>query len=88
MLNLIPAVKSLELLSGFLNKKSVSYKEEALTPRLARALSYLPSSDDGAPLSLSFENGEGEGYSIKISPDSVSVRHFVMKSSHPPFLEV
>jgi len=73
MLKLIPSVKSLAETGGVLKKSAIFYNSGALDPRLEAVLSKLPFAEDGAPVTVSVSGTEGEGYSLQITEDGVSV---------------
>ncbi len=73
MLNLIPAVKTLNLRNGFLQKRAVYYNPEGMDSRLAAVLKKLPYDPKGAKLSLQVKAQEGESYALWIDTDTVRV---------------
>jgi len=73
MLKLIPAVKKLEMLEGFLNADGVCYDASDLDGRVRKALEKLPFAKDGAKLSVQIGSGDGEGYSLQICADSIRI---------------
>lgn len=73
MISLIPAVKSIDIKEGRLIKNAVTFDETKYSARLTKALAKLPTSADGAKLSVSYGIGKGEGYCLKISEDSVTI---------------
>lgn len=74
MLNLIPAVKELKLHGGALSKKAISFDESKCGAKLSKALSKLPVSDNGVKLEVVFGEGNGEGYSLNISENEISIK--------------
>ena len=73
MINLIPAVKELNLKDGFLEKGTVSFDKSLYSARLCRALEKLPVSENGAKLSMTVGEGEGEGYTLDVTVDSIRI---------------
>ncbi len=73
MLHLIPQVKELRCTGGELCYNAVSCVYGALSPRLERAIGKLPYADGGAALTVTYENGEGEGYELTVNEKSISV---------------
>ena len=73
MIKLIPAVKELSKKEGFLSKKAIKLNSSAYTERLRKALSRLPVSPDGAELSITFGEGEGEGYTLEITTEAIAI---------------
>lgn len=57
MINLIPSVKVLEEKSGFLNKNTIFCNTLLRDKRLAKALTNLPQSENGASINI-FINGD------------------------------
>ena len=72
MLHLIPAVKSLKETGGVLQASTLCPVSPA-TARLDKALQRLPLAADGAPLSLSFGEGKGEGYTLSVTANAVAI---------------
>jgi len=72
MIHLIPAVKSLELTGGNLEKKAVLCPA-GLDSRLAAAAAKLPNASDGAALTIAINGAEGEGYQIWVRKDAIEV---------------
>ncbi len=73
MITLIPAVKELTVNPGTLTKKAISFDTSACSERLVKALGKLPTAADGTPLTVTYENTDGEGYSLVITPDAITV---------------
>lgn len=74
MLNLIPAVKTIEEKSGALNFKSVCYDKSAYDYRLLNALEKLPYDENGAKLLISYGDSKSEEYELEINCDSILIR--------------
>ena len=73
MLKLIPKVKHIEVFEGKLSKKAIFFNDSVNDDRLRRAISLLPSAENGAPLKV--ENGDlGEGYEIWINAAGVRIK--------------
>jgi len=73
MITLIPAVKELTVNSGTLTKKAISFDISSCSKRLAKALGKLPTAADGTPLTITYENTDGEGYSLVITLDTIAI---------------
>lgn len=73
-LHLIPQVKSLQLTGGFLRKKSLRVSPEGMDGRLLSALRKLPCDKTGIPVSLEISGQNGEGYSLTVREDAVTIR--------------
>lgn len=72
-MNLIPQVKHLETLGGFLSKKSLCIKACSLDPRLIKALNTLPINPSGTTLDISVEAECGEAYELTIKENRVCI---------------
>lgn len=72
MLKLIPEVKKLTFLGGELTKKTVC---PCQTPdlRLTKAMDKLPCDPAGVPLTLCITGGEGEGYTLRVEQDKITL---------------
>lgn len=73
MLNLIPAVKTLEIQPGYLGKKAICFEKAGLDPRLVKALGKLPVAADGVKLSITVTGTAGEGYTLTVEETAVSI---------------
>ena len=73
MLNLIPAVKTLKILPGHLSKKAIYFEKAGLESRLVKALGKLPVEADGVKLSVNLTDGAGEGYTLDLAEDAISI---------------
>lgn len=73
MLHLIPAVKSLKETGGTLAATALFVDKSTLTPRLLKALDKLPQSENGAPLTVTFGKGDGEGYTLTVTEGAVTI---------------
>ena len=73
MLKLIPAVKSLTILDGNLQKKAICFDATGLDNRLVKALNKLPVAADGATVSVRITGGDGERYSLAVGQDTVCI---------------
>ena len=73
MVTLIPAVKDLKLENGFLQNRAISFDSSNYSARLCKALEKLPVSNKGAQLSMDIASGEGEGYTLDITADSIHI---------------
>ncbi|MBQ8583573.1 MAG: family 20 glycosylhydrolase [Clostridia bacterium] len=74
MINLIPRVKRLDELFGTLKRKAIYCDISGLDERLSLALSSLTLSEDGTPLSLSYGDGDGEGYTLSVGKERIEIR--------------
>lgn len=72
MIQLIPAVKKLELTGGNFSKKGVFFS--LADSRLAVAAGKLPQCADGAELTVTVTGGAGEGYELWVRSDSIEIR--------------
>lgn len=72
MIQLIPTVKKLELTGSRLQKMALC-PVAVPDSRLAKALSKLPQAADGAKLTVTLTGGEGEGYSLDIAENAISI---------------
>lgn len=73
MINLIPAVKTLNVHSGFLAKHAVRYECDGLDERLVTALKKLPHEECGADLHICVNGQEGESYTLEIEENRISI---------------
>ncbi|MBO7740894.1 MAG: beta-N-acetylhexosaminidase [Clostridia bacterium] len=73
MITLIPAVKELTVNPGTLTKKVISFDTSSCSERLVKALGKLPIAADGTPLAITYDNTDGEGYSLVITPDTITI---------------
>ena len=73
MITLIPAVKELSINTGSLKTKALLSGTTTASARLNKALTKLPMAADGAPLTITYENTEGEGYSLVIATDTITI---------------
>jgi len=73
MITLLPAVKELTVTPGTLTKKAITFDISSCTKRLAKALGKLPMASDGTPLTITYENTDGEGYSLVITSDLIAI---------------
>lgn len=73
MINLIPAVKTLNIHSGFLSKRAVRFDGAGLDTRLVSALKKLPYDDHGADLRICVKADEGEEYTLQIAENCISI---------------
>ena len=73
MITLIPAVKELTIQPGTLKTKAICFEAATVSPRLNRALAKLPMASDGALITVTYDNIDGEGYSLVITPDTITI---------------
>ena len=73
MLSLIPAVKSLKMQEGKLRKKAIYFDETGMDPRLIKALQKLPTTPDGAKLTVSLTGEAGEGYTLSVTEEAIAI---------------
>lgn len=73
MLNLIPAVKQLEIREGFLDKKSVFYGKGIYDKRIEMALGALPFDAQGTPVEIVVSGDVGEAYGLWIGADGIKI---------------
>ena len=73
MLNLIPTPKSLTIQEGFLPKNVILPRAQGLDPRLALALTALPTAEDGIPLTVAVTGTEGESYELSVTAEAVTI---------------
>jgi len=73
MLNLIPTPKSLTIQEGFLPKNAILPRAQGLDPRLALALTALPTAEDGIPLTVAVTGTEGESYELSVTAEAVTI---------------
>lgn len=73
MINLIPKVKELNVNEGELKTKAILCAEVTDSARLNAALAKLPVAADGVKVSVTYENTDGEGYSLVITADVINV---------------
>lgn len=73
MLTLIPKVKTLTVNPGTLKTKAILPDTATSSPRLNKALTKLPSSPDGASLTVTYGNTDGEGYSLVVTQDAIAI---------------
>lgn len=53
--------------------KAISFDPEGLDSRLAKALEKLPRSADGVTVQIKLTGAEGEGYQLRMQPESITV---------------
>ena len=73
MITLIPEVKELTIQSGELATKAILRGTATESSRLNGAIAKLPTASDGATLTVTYENTDGEGYSLVITSDAITV---------------
>ncbi|MBR6767899.1 MAG: beta-N-acetylhexosaminidase [Clostridia bacterium] len=73
MITLIPAVKELSVKPGTLATKAISFNTTAVSARLNKALAKLPIAANGTPLTLTYDNTDGEGYTLSVASDAISI---------------
>lgn len=73
MVKLIPSVKELRYLDGFLSAKSVCICDTGWDRRVASAAKKLPVDPAGVPLEITTCGETGEGYVLDIQPEKISV---------------
>lgn len=73
ILNLIPAVKELQLLGGTLKKRAVYCKATCCDHRLVKALEKLPVEPEGIPVEIVLCGDSGESYELWITVDSIRI---------------
>ena len=73
MLKLIPAVKQLDILKGFLQAKGVRFCTNNLDSRIAGALEKLPYDKDGAELTISHGDSCEESYELRIEHETIHI---------------
>ena len=74
MLHLIPQVKHLHIGEGVLTAGAVRYCGDTCDPRIMAALTKLPCSPAGAPLTIVVGGTDGEGYTLTVAADAVHIR--------------
>lgn len=72
-MKLIPQPKEVILFDGFLRTKAVRFNHFYLDSRVIKAVEKLPQSEEGVLLEISVTGDEGEGYSMEICTDGISV---------------
>ena len=70
---LIPEVKKLTVLPGFLEKKEIAISGSIEDVRLSHALLKLPQAEQGTPVQIKLTGEEGEGYRLKISTNAIAI---------------
>jgi len=73
VINLIPAVKNLEIHSNFFAAKAVCCEKSGLDARLLSALEKLPCDPSGAPLDIRINGDEGEAYTLLVEENRISI---------------
>lgn len=73
MINLIPAVKTLQIRSSFLAKHAIRYDGSGLDARLLSALKKLPYGESGTDLTICVNGEEGEAYTLQIDENRVAI---------------
>ncbi|MBO5409273.1 MAG: family 20 glycosylhydrolase [Clostridia bacterium] len=73
MLHLIPAPKKLIEVAILLKKKSLTLMSELADSRLQIAIEKLPLSKDGIPLSITYGNQTGEGYTLTLTNEKAEI---------------
>ena len=73
MITLIPAVKELSINPGTLKTKAILSGTETASARLNKALTKLPMAPDGVALTVTYDNTDGEGYSLTITTDTITI---------------
>lgn len=73
MINLIPAVKKLDIHSNFLSAKAVCYEKSGLDARLLTALEKLPYDQAGAPVDIHINGSEGDAYTLCVEENRIAI---------------
>ncbi len=73
MITLIPEVKELAINPGTLKTKAILLGTATDSARLNGAIAKLPMASEGAPLTITYDNTDGEGYSLVITTDSIAI---------------
>ena len=73
MLKLIPNVKTLDLKSGYFEKRAIYYNDLNCDERLNIALRRLPFDENGAKLDISITSDSGEGYELYINENDIMI---------------
>lgn len=74
MLHLIPQVKKLTQKEGVLAEKKVVYNKTLYSDRIKKALSRLPSGNDGVKLEISISGDGGEAYELFVSENAIRIK--------------
>ena len=74
MLHLIPKPKSLVESSKTIEKKTLSFPKGSLTDRLEKAVKKLPLSEDGIPLFITWDQKDGEGYTLTFTNEKAEIK--------------
>ena len=72
-MNIIPMPKILKEYDGIIEKKTVKLISNINETRILNAVKTLPLSDDGIPLTISYENNNREGYTLSLSDETVRI---------------
>ena len=73
MINLIPAVKKLDIHSNFLTANAVCYEKSGLDARLLTALEKLPYDQAGVPVDIRIKGSEGEAYTLCVEESRIAI---------------
>lgn len=72
-MHLIPMPKVLKQEDGFFFCKTINILTEVTDKRIERALQKLPLSDTGASMEIQICDTQGEGYTLQINPEHISL---------------
>lgn len=73
MINIIPNVKFLKIMDGFLTKTAIYYNNPNCDERVLAALKKLPYNESGAKLDICINGNNGEGYELYINEKNISI---------------
>ena len=74
MITLIPAVKELTINTGTLKQTAIAFNEAQYSPKLSAALKKLPISPNGTPITITFDETDGEGYTLTVETDAITIK--------------
>lgn len=74
MLELLPAVKKLEIFDSFLAKNAVFCAQNDMDDRVLRALQSLPCDANGTRLTVDISDGTGESYELCINQNDILIK--------------
>lgn len=73
MITLIPEVKKIYISTGTLQTKAILEGTSTNSVRLNKALAKLPIATDGTPVTINFDNTDGEGYTLTVATDTITI---------------
>ena len=73
-MNLLPKPQSIKITDGFLKSKKLNIVNKCTDNRIEKHLSGFEKDNEGAMLTISHKDTSSEGYTLKITEDSVEIK--------------